>query len=97
LLEEDLTSFTPISLGKKDEVLLSAWEAPPEAGKRRMVVYNPLKAQESKDRRFASMKELQEKLEALKAKTTAAKSMEGATLHSPKEQAQAVLTEDKEE
>jgi transposase len=97
LLEEDLTSFTPISMGKKEEVLLSAWEAQPEASNtvapskedkkgrvppestRRIVVFNPLKAQESKGKRLAIMKELQEKLEVLRTRTTPAKqSVNGA-------------------
>lgn len=76
LLEQDLTSFTPISIGKKDEVLLSAWEAQSEEGKRRIVVFNPLKARESKDKRLSIMKELQEQLEALKARKTTKKTDE---------------------
>lgn len=71
LLEQDLSAFTTIRQGKKEESLLSAWEAPREDGKRRVVVYNPCKAEEERNKRVKALKELQEELEVLIEATTA--------------------------
>jgi len=65
LLEQVPAEWTPIKQSKQGDVLLSAWEAAEEAGKRRVVVYNPIKAQEEKDKRSSVIQELQEQLEEL--------------------------------
>ena len=74
LLEQDAASFAPIVTDEKGCVLFSAWEAPLEEGKRRMVVYNPLKAQQEKKKRAEIMQELREDLEALRRNSAKSKS-----------------------
>jgi transposase len=70
LLQEGLERFTlletPIGRAR-----LFAWEAPPQDGKRRIVVYNPAKAQEEKTKRAAVRRELEEGLGELRRKVRA--------------------------
>lgn len=70
LLNQDAAAFAPLVTDEKGDVLFSAWEAPMEEGKRRIVVYNPLKAQEEKKKRADIMKALQENLESLQRNST---------------------------
>ena len=72
LLEQDASTFTPLVWNRQKTLTLSAWEAPVEkAGvpgrpdKRRIVVFNPVKAQEDRDKRREAMAELETELEDL--------------------------------
>lgn len=65
LLEKDVSLFTPIRTNKEGDVLLSAWEGEQENGRRRIVVYNPLKAKEEQKKRQDIIKELGEDLNNL--------------------------------
>jgi hypothetical protein len=58
LLVQDTSGFTPLGWDRKNDLRLAAWEAPVEkatvAGRpdqRRIVVFNPVKAQEDKTKR----------------------------------------------
>jgi len=73
LLQQDISSFTPIKTGKEEEVLLSAWEAPLEGDKRRIVVFNPIKAEEERGKRRAVIQELAEELEELRLQVQSGK------------------------
>ncbi|MBI3317296.1 MAG: IS1634 family transposase [Candidatus Omnitrophica bacterium] len=73
LLEKSLDSFTPIRVPEDGEPDLLAWEAPLYEGKRRIVVYNPIKAEEEKNKRQEIIRKLEIDLEDLKAKVQAGK------------------------
>jgi transposase len=73
ILQQDIASFTPIQTGEKGEVLLYAWEAPEDEGKRRVVAYNPTRAKEEKEKREDIIRELEEGLQGLKARVEAGK------------------------
>lgn len=73
LLLEDISSFVPIQTDKKDKVRLLAWEAPPEDGKRRIVAFNPIKAEEEKKKRLSIIQELGSELQDLKEKIESGK------------------------
>lgn len=74
LLEESLDSFAPIRVAQDGKPDLLAWEAPQEEGKRRIVVFNPIKAKEEKNKRQEIIKELEQELDDLKANVQAGKS-----------------------
>lgn len=65
LLGKDISLFMPIKTDKKGDVLLSALEGEQEDGKRRIVVYNPVKAEEEKKKRRDIIRELEEDLNNL--------------------------------
>jgi len=75
LLDQDLASFTALRWDRdKMTVTLMAWEAPLEKSdspdrtdKRRIVVYNPFKAQEDKEKRIRAIAELEGELQELRA------------------------------
>jgi transposase len=62
LLEKDLSLFSAIKTDKEGNVLLKAQEAEKEDGKRRIIVYNPIKAEEEKKKREDIIKELEKEL-----------------------------------
>lgn len=65
LLEKDVSLFTPIRTDKEGNILLSALEGEQEDGKRRIVVYNPVKAKEEQKKRQDIIMELGEDLNNL--------------------------------
>jgi transposase len=73
LLVQDTSGFTPLGWDRKNDLRLAAWEAPVEkatvAGrpdKRRIVVFNPVKAQEDKTKRLEAIAELESALKDLR-------------------------------
>lgn len=73
LLAQDTTGFIPLGWDRKNSLRLAAWEAPIEkatvAGrpdKRRIVVFNPVKAQEDKEKRLEAIGELEAALSDLR-------------------------------
>jgi transposase len=73
LLDQELAAFTPLRLDRNGKATVLAWEAPLEKAdapnrpdKRRIVVYNPLKAQEDKEKRERAIADLEEELQELK-------------------------------
>ncbi len=68
LLLEDTSKFTAIQQDREGKPTLLAWEAPQEEGKRRLVAFNPLVAQEEKIKRLSIIRELEGELEELSQK-----------------------------
>jgi transposase len=68
LLQESITSFSPIKMDKAGNITLYAWEAHKEEGKRLIVVFNPIKAKEEKKKRAEIMQELDFELSDIKKK-----------------------------
>lgn len=69
LLEQDANTFTPLIWNREKTLTLSAWEGPVEkaevAGrpdKRRIVAFNPVKAQEDRNKRMEAIAELEAEL-----------------------------------
>lgn len=71
LIEKDLALFTTIKTDDDGEILLSAWEAESKEGKRRIVVFNPMRAKEEIKKRETIIKllgiELQDLLYSVKS------------------------------
>lgn len=65
LLEKDSSLFTPIKTDKEGNILLKAQEAEIEDGKRRIIVYNPIKAEEEKKKRKDIIREIENDLHEL--------------------------------
>jgi len=72
LLDQDASTFVPLVWNRSKILTLSAWEGPVEkasvAGrpdKRRIVVFNPVKAQEDRDKRTEAIAELEADLQEL--------------------------------
>lgn len=76
LLDQEVGAFTPLAWDRYGkQVTLSAWEGPLEKAsslnrpdKRRIVVFNPVKAQEDKAKRVRAIAELEGELEDLRRK-----------------------------
>ncbi len=73
LVDQALTTFTPLRWDRDGTATLWAWEAPLEKAdaphrpdKRRIVVYNPSKAHEDKQKRESAIRELEGHLQALR-------------------------------
>lgn len=79
-LQEPLSSFVPIQRNERGEVILYAWEAPKEEGKRLIVAFNPLKAAAEKAKREAIIRELEEELKELKSKVSSGKTKKAQTI-----------------
>lgn len=72
LLEQDASTFVPLVWNRSKILTLSAWEAPVEKAtlpnrpdKRRIVVFNPVKAREDRDKRTEAIAELEADLQEL--------------------------------
>jgi transposase len=72
LLDEATSAFVPLAWDRRKTLSLSAWEAPVEKSskpgqpdRRRIVVFNPVKAQEDRDKRTEAIAELEAELEEL--------------------------------
>lgn len=72
LLDQAVDTFIALAWDRSKNVTLSAWEGPPEKAstpdrpdKRRIVVFNPVKAQEDKAKRLEAIAELETELEDL--------------------------------
>jgi transposase len=81
LLDQDANTFTPLAWDRYGKVTLAAWEAPVEKApspdrpdKRRIVVFNPQKAQEDKEKRTRAIAELETELQELRQRVLEEKS-----------------------